>query len=269
MGAKEQRDRSELRRGEYVTLPLAGSREKVEGLVHDLRQEEGRSYLDLYSYRTRRVTTYRIGRGGSLRPVLSDGAPPGATLRSEEPGRPLGKLLPRVLLLGSFLILLFLLLPLLQGGLQWLRVSLTSYDGFLQREMSLSKLVSTVGARVEYRRDLDEYWSAPGDVWASRSGDCEDHAMLVAAYLRHRDVPYTIFGLALGEQLQGHVAVVAHTSGGPVLLDPTLATAPDGVERFSPGTSLREIIARYGTLPGRIYPENPEPGRPRAEAFVE
>jgi hypothetical protein len=93
--------------------------------------------------------------------------------------------------------------------------------------------------------------------------------MLVATYLRHHDIPYTIFGLALGEELQGHVAVVAETDAGPVLLDPTLATAPDGVERFPRGTGLRKIIGRYGTLPGRIYPDDPEPGRPRPTGFVE
>lgn len=270
MRTGDQWDESRLHRGEYVCLPLAGSRRKVEGLVHDLRQEEGASYLDLYSYRTRSVVTYRLGRRGALRPVpTATGAESGVALRGEEPSRPLGKLLPPFLLVGSTLILLFIILPLLQGGFQWLRVSLTSYEGFLQRELSLPRLVSTVAARVEYRRDLDEYWSAPEDVWTSRSGDCEDHAMVIAAYLRRHDIPYTIFGLALGEELQGHVAVVAQTPEGPVLLDPTLATAPDGVRRFPRGTSLKEIIDRYGTLPGRIYPKNPEPGRPDAEAFVE
>ena len=266
----ERVEDNQLRPGEYVTLPMAGSRRRVEGLVHDYWEEEGERFLQLYSYRTRSVTTYSVSRRKRLRPLPGASVPDSGTgLLPEEQGRPFGTLLPGFLLIGSLLILVFLLLPLIQGGFQWVRVSLTSYEGFLESEMRLSRLVSTVATRVEYRRDLDEYWSAPQDVWASRSGDCEDHAMLIAAYLRHRDIPYTIFGLSLGEELQGHVAVVARTAGGPVLLDPTLATAPDGLRRFPPGTPLRKIVDRYGTLPGRIYPENPEPGRPEAEGFVE
>ncbi len=261
--------REELCPGSYVTLPVAGSRQKVRGLVRALWEDEEQRYLELYSYRTRRVRTYRLTRSGRVREMEPEEIPESApNLEPEEPGKPRRRLSLFLLIIGAG-ILLFLITPLLQGGFRALRVSMTSYEGFLEREMSLPKLVSTVATRVDYRRDLDEYWSPPAGVWASRSGDCEDHAMLVAAYLRHHAIPYTIFGLALGEELQGHVAVVARTDAGPVLLDPTLATAPDGVERFPRGTPLREIIGRYGTLPGRIYPDNPEPGRPRPQGFVD
>lgn len=260
----------ELRPGDYVTLPLARSRRRVRGLVHRLRQEKDARYIELYSYRTRRVTPYHLSRRGRLTPLDPEEiAESAANLRSEEPGEPVGRFFPLFLVAGSAAILIFLLAPVFQGGLQRIRVTMTSYESFLEREMSFPKLVTTVATRVDYRRDLAEYWSHPEDVWASRSGDCEDHAMLIAAYLRHKDIPYTIFGLALGEELQGHVAVVAETESGPVLLDPTLATARDGVERFPPGTPLKEIINRYGTLPGRIYPDNPEPGRPEPQRFVE
>lgn len=268
MAARNQSD--ELRRGSYVTLPLTGSRQKIRGLVHNIWEDGEREYLELYSYRTRRLTAYHLTRKGRLRPLEPEAiSESGAALVSEEPGRSRGRLFPFLLVAGSAVILLVLVTPLLQAGYQWLRVSFTSYEAFLEREMSYPKLVSTVATRVEYRRDLDEYWSAPEDVWASRSGDCEDHAMLLSAYLRHQNIPYDIFGLALGKELQGHVAVVAYTDSGPVLLDPTLATAPDGVERFPPTTPLTDIIKRYGTLPGRVYPDNPTPGRPEPERFVE
>ncbi|MFP4302094.1 MAG: transglutaminase domain-containing protein [Spirochaetaceae bacterium] len=265
----DRSSRDELRPGSYVTLPVSGSRRKAKGLVRALWEEGEQRYLELYSYRTRRVTTYRLTRRGRLKKLEPEAIPgSAASSEPEEPGE-LRARLPLVLLLVSVGILLVLIVPLLQGGFRALRVSMTSYESFLEREMSFSKLVSTVATRVDYRRDLDEYWSPPAGVWGSRSGDCEDHAMVVAAYLRHHGVPYTIFGLALGEELQGHVAVVAETEKGPVLLDPTLATASDGVERFPKGTPLREIVGRYGTLPGTIYPDDPEPGRPKPEGIIE
>jgi hypothetical protein len=153
-------------------------------------------------------------------------------------------------------------LPLLQGGVAELRSSTTAYAQFMEREMSLPQLVSEVSSRVRYRIDVEEYWSAPEDVWSSRLGDCEDHAMIVSAYLTRHDIEHTILGLSLADQLQGHVVVVAHTEKGPALLDPTRATTPTGYRQFSPGTPLSEIVREYAVLPARVYESAPPAGRP-------
>jgi hypothetical protein len=132
----------------------------------------------------------------------------------------------------------------------------------MEREMSLPQLASEVASRVRYRVDVEEYWSAPQDVWSSRLGDCEDHAMIVSAYLAYHDIEHTILGLSLEDQLQGHVVVVAHTKDGPGLLDPTRATTPTGYRQFPPGTALSEIVTEYAVPPARVYEPTPPAGRP-------
>ncbi|HKK47585.1 MAG TPA: transglutaminase-like domain-containing protein, partial [Alkalispirochaeta sp.] len=130
-------------------------------------------------------------------------------------------------------------------------------------------LVSTVAQRVSYRPEPDDYWSAPDDVWASRSGDCEDHAMVVSAYLSRQNVDHTLLGLSLKSGLEGHVVVVVTGQDRPILLDPTGATAQSGIERFPPGTALREVAAKYATLPAQRYGPNVSPGDPEPVGTVE
>lgn len=177
--------------------------------------------------------------------------------------------LPWLLTSIAALILFFVLAPLLQLPLERAGVLDRPYEAFLEEELTLRELTDEVAARVAYRVDFEEYWSAGRDVWESRLGDCEDHAMVVSDYLSNHGVPHEIVGISLTNGLQGHVVVVAHRYSGPVLIDPTLAAAPRGIERFSPGTSTAAIIARYGKLPGRLYPSNPQPGRPEPIGFIE
>lgn len=259
-----------LRPGNYVTLPLAEGRGSVAGLVDAVWSEEGRRILSLYSYRRRSCDLYEIDRRGRARPVAAE-TPEEASEQEAGSldGRWSGRLFPTLLVSVAAVLLLIAVLPLFQAGVTRLSVAATSYDAFLAGELTPGALLSKVAARVDYRVDLDDYWSAPEDVWSSRGGDCEDQAMLVAAYLAEHGIPHTILGLSLEERLQGHVVVVADIGGERLLLDPTMATAPGGLERFPGETELAEIVAKYAALPARIYPSDPEPGRPRPVGFVE
>ncbi|MEX2442493.1 MAG: hypothetical protein WD492_02725 [Alkalispirochaeta sp.] len=174
-----------------------------------------------------------------------------------------------IVLLGAVVLLILIVLPLLQGGYGRARVSLTSYESFLEGEMNPGQLVTTVARRVSYRPEPDDYWSAPDAVWAARSGDCEDHAMVVSAYLSRHNVDHTLLGLSLKSGLEGHVVVVVTGENGPILLDPTGATAGSGIERFPPGTRLRDVAGKYATLPARRYGANVSPGDPEPVGIVE
>lgn len=254
--------------GEYVELPTNG-RGRVRGLIHESWTVEGVRYLRLYSYAMRTIATYRIDRRGRLK-KLPEPREPAETLdtglpTAEPPKPPRGILIPFV----AAILLGFMVLPLIQGGFGMIQAGVTTYEGFLKSELSLGRLVSTVANRVSYRPDIDDYWSAPEDVWQSRNGDCEDQAMVVAAYLSHHGIEHTLLGLSLKSGLQGHVVVVVTDREGPILLDPTGATAPAGIRRYAPGTQLSEVVSHYATLPARVYPPNPEAGRPEPIGVVE
>ncbi|MFW5729541.1 MAG: transglutaminase-like cysteine peptidase, partial [Spirochaetota bacterium] len=242
--------------GEFVELPRAGGDGVIRGLVHDIRHVHGNTRVSIYSYATRSVAEYRLDRRGRLHPLGAGheadderprlGAPtrrdgrarhrhppvaPGSAEvhEGEEPESPEGPerrrwAAPMVLALVASTLAFVIIFPFIQGAVAELSTSGMGYQDFLQREMSLSQLVSTVATRVDYRTDLEDYWSAPIDVWGSRMGDCEDHAMVISRYLAEHDVPHTVLGLSLTDELQGHVVVVAETESGPVLLDPTRAT---------------------------------------------
>jgi len=174
-----------------------------------------------------------------------------------------------VLAVVSIVLLGLVVLPLIQSGATGLLTSRMSYGDFMSREMTLPQLVSTVSSRVAYRSDVEDYWSAPADVWTSRGGDCEDHAMLISAYLSRHGVPHTVVGAALKGDLQGHVMVVADTDRGRFLLDPTRASAPTGLQRYPADTPLAEIIREYAVLPASLYGESPAPGRPAPEQLLD
>jgi hypothetical protein len=183
-----------------------------------------------------------------------------------EPFKPQGGILSAFV---AAILLGFMVLPLIQGGFGMIQAGVTTYEGFLKSELTLGRLVSTVASRVSYRPDIDEYWSAPEDVWQSRNGDCEDQATVVSAYLSHHGIEHTVLGLSLKNGLQGHVVVVVTDTEGPILLDPTGATAPAGIRRYAPGTPLSEVVSQYATLPARVYPPNPDAGRPEPIGVVE
>jgi hypothetical protein len=159
--------------------------------------------------------------------------------------------------------------PLVVSTISRLRTSQTSYHAFMQRDLGLEELVSRVSARVEYRVDVTDYWSAPRATWNARRGDCEDYAMLISEYLTARRISHAVVGLSLKPDLQGHVFVVAQEAGGRVVLDPTRATAPTGLERFPADTSLAEIAAEYGVLPATNYGARPNAGDPAPVALIE
>lgn len=266
-------ENSALAPGEYVELQFARSSREIHGLVHDRWERNGSTYLQIYSYATREVSTYRLDRRGRLHTIPHDPAETRvaegggtATDRQEQaqagdaPHRaPFAAIIVPLVAIALFAAVV---LPLLQGGVTALRTSTTDYSRFMEREISLPQLASEVASRVRYRIDIEEYWSAPQDVWSSRLGDCEDHAMLVSAYLAQRNIEHTILGLSLEDQLQGHVVVVAHTEKGPALLDPTRATTPTGFRQFPPDTPLEEIVRAYAVPPARVYESAPPAGRP-------
>jgi hypothetical protein len=68
--------------------------------------------------------------------------------------------------------------------------------------------------------------------------------------------------MALKPDLQGHVAVIAEAEDGPVLLDPTRATAPTGLKRYPEGTGIAEIAEEFAVLPVDDYGSSPTPGDP-------
>ncbi len=277
----------------------------VRGLVHDIRHVHGSTRVSIYSYATRSVTEYRMDRRGRVHllrsgiadddgtPLLSSparnrggvggrpahphavGEPIGADAQrgdetgSGERGGPRRWAAPMVLALVAVTLAFVIIFPFIQGAVSELSTSAMRYEDFLHRDMSLPQLVSTVATRVDYRTDLEDYWSAPMDVWESRLGDCEDHAMVISRYLAEHEVPHTVLGISLTEELQGHVVVVAETESGPVLLDPTRATAPTGLRRFEGGTPLRDIVREYAVLPAAVYGVVPEPGRPRPISLLE
>lgn len=290
--------------GEYVELQRAGDGGLVRGLVHDIRHVRGTTRVSIYSYATRSVTEYRMDRRGRVHILRSDddddGTPllsaprrsdthpsrgpghrraAGEPIEAETPGAhqmeaaeragPRRWAAPMLLALVAATLAFVIIFPFIQGAVSELSTSAMSYESFLEREMSLPRLVSTVATRVDYRTDLENYWSAPMDVWASRLGDCEDHAMVISRYLAEHDVPHTVLGISLTEELQGHVIVVAETESGPVLLDPTRATAPTGIRRFEAGTPHRDIVREYAVLPAAVYGVLPEPGRPRPITLLE
>jgi len=275
-------EKSALAPGDYVELQFARSSREIHGLVHDLWDRNGSTYLQIYSYATREVSTYRLDRRGRLHTLPREaghgtaapgGGRPGGEVADgptsdREPLAPTPRAPHRapfaaiIVPLVGLALFAVVVLPLLQGGVAELRSSTTEYARFMEREMSLPQLASEVASRVRYRIDVEEYWSAPQDVWSSRLGDCEDHAMIVSAYLTRHGIEHTILGLSLEDQLQGHVVVVAHTEKGPALLDPTRATTPTGYRQFSPGTPLTEIVREYAVLPARVYRASPPAGRP-------
>ena len=237
----------------------------VRGLVDNVWSEGNRRLLSLYSYGSRSVTLYELDRRGKLFPISEEKTADPVRIEESSEGT---RMFPKLLLFVAALILFIIVAPLFQAGVKQLSVGVTSYEEFLSRELSMGALLSTVAARVDYRVDLDEYWAAPEDVWHSRSGDCEDHAMVVSAYLEAHDISHTLLGLSLEDRLQGHVVVVADTGDHRVLIDPTMATTPAGIDRFSPETDLAQIAGAYATLPARVYPPNPAPGRPAPVDFV-
>lgn len=178
-------------------------------------------------------------------------------------------LAPLVLALVGVVLLVLVVLPVIQSGATGLLTARMSYGDFMSREMTLPQLVSTVSSRVAYRTDVEDYWSAPADVWSSRGGDCEDHAMLISAYLSRHGVPHTVVGAALKGDLQGHVMVVADTPKGRYLLDPTRASAPTGLKRYPADTALAQIIREYAVLPASLYGESPTPGKPVPDRLLD
>ncbi len=290
---------SEFVPGAYVELPYAGRDERVRGLVHETGRLRGMRYIDLYSYATRRVTRYRVDRRGRLHALRQPeaGAPElqyAETHRDSDTNVPTGFiseepsgiepsehetespkpsrttiLAPLVIAVMSLILVFIVIFPLIQGGAVRLKASTTSYNELLARDLNLSQLLSTVSARVDYRPDVEDYWSAPRAVWERRSGDCEDYALLVSAYLNRHNVSHHVLGMALKPDLQGHVAVVAESERGPVLLDPTRATAPTGLKRYPRGTEIAEIAAEFAALPVDDYGSSPAPGNPRPLRRVE
>jgi predicted transglutaminase-like cysteine proteinase len=236
--------------------------------------------VTLYSYRTRETTTYRADRCGRFHSDLS--TEPAATAEavhqpsgddpSDADRRAAGTSWvapPIVLAVIAVAILGVLLLPLAQASISHLRTAGTEFDEFLAQKLSFSRLVAEVSTRVDYRVDLEDYWSAPSDAWRSKVGDCEDHAMIVSAYLAHHGIDHSVLGFALRDGLQGHVVVVADSDRGPVLLDPTRASAPTGLKRFAPGTEIADVVSEYGVLPAANYGQTPTTGRPAPIGVVE
>lgn len=259
-----------VRVGEYVELAEFGSGVRLRGLVTDVEVDGSFRYVTLYSYLTREVTRYRIDRRARLHRVertdaVAAGSDRGSPTYDDAGGDELSSgLIVAPLLVSVFaaILLSLVLLAPAQAALNDLRVGRMSYHTFIEREMGLGQLVSEVSARMDYRVDLEDYWSAPEDAWASRSGDCEDHAMVVSAYLSRHGVAHSVMSFALQDGLQGHVVVIARTGEGLVLLDPTRASAPTGIRRFERDTGMAEVIAEYGVLPATNYGERPKPGNP-------
>jgi hypothetical protein len=212
------------------------------------------------------LPTHGRGRLKKLPEPREPAETPDTGLSTAEPPKPPGGVL---IALVAAILLGFMVLPLIQGGFGMIQAGVTTYEGFLKSELSLGRLVSTVASRVSYRRDLDDYWSAPEDVWHSRNGDCEDQAAVISAYLSHHGIEHTVLGLSLKNGLQGHVVVVVIDREGPILIDPTGATAPAGIRRYAPGTPLSDVVSQYATLPARVYPPNPDAGRPEPISVVE
>lgn len=263
-----------VRVGEYVELSEFGSEDRLRGLVTDVETDGSFRYLTLYSYVTREETRYRIDRRCRLHRLDRADADAAAYAAAESAapagfdGDDAGELpspliaAPLFVSVIAALLLSVVLLPPAQAVLNELRVGRMSYHSFIEDEMGLGRLVAEVSARMDYRVDLEDYWSAPEDAWASRAGDCEDHAMVISAHLSRHGVRHAVVSFALRDGLQGHVVVVARTDDGLVLLDPTRASAPTGIRRFDRDVELAEVIAEYGVLPAANYGESPKPGKP-------
>lgn len=274
--------------GEYVELAPARGLRPIRGLVESAWRTDGTLHLRVYSYAARTVTTYRVDRRGRAtrwRPpretddqfsaeVLAeaDTLPQSSDAEPNHPGvSPRGR--PAVVVLALLLVtaamVAFVPLPIVQGTIGRVAATFLRYERFLAHPKAPARIVGTVAARISYENDLEDYWSAPEDVWATRTGDCEDQALVVAAYLTEQRINHWVLGLSIRDGLDGHVIVVADFSDGRYLLDPTRATAPTGVERFAAATPLAEIVAAYAALPARDYGPSPEPGRPHPVRVVE
>lgn len=266
--------------GDLAELTIEETGETVTGLVTDVRRSGASTVVTLYSYRTRKTTTYRADRRGrfhSDRPTKPAAAAEALEQRSGDDasdgdrraGGPSWVAPPILLAVVAAAILAVLLLPLAQASISHLRTAGTEFDEFLAQELSFRRLVAEVSTRVDYRVDLEDYWSAPRDAWRSKVGDCEDHAMIVSAYLAHHGIEHSVLGFALRDGLEGHVVVVAESGRGPVLLDPTRASAPTGLKRFAPGTEMADVVSEYGLLPAADYGQVPTSGRPVPITVVE
>lgn len=270
--------------GEYVKLdgPILG--QQVSGSVRDAWEEDGRSFVRLYNYAAREERTYRIDTRGIARRCdlheLADVAASPDVDSTDWRGLPGVHRLSRGGAVGEAwwligaLALFALLLPLLTAAVDHHHSARLSYAQFLSAEMDLPTLVRTVSSRIAYDRDVEEYWSAPQDVWRAQNGDCEDYAMVISTYLSAHGVEHGVYGFSLDEGLSGHVAVIARTDDARVLLDPTRATAGTGVRVFRADAgqnppSPADIIGRYAALPARSYDTPPSPGRPPVSEFVE
>lgn len=269
-----------LTRGEYVSFhgPVIGGR--VAGLVREAWSTADSTYVRLYSYAAREERVYRIeGDVAYTDHRATHGAPPSSEPEPHLTDEPLAtpdEPAPRVQpmwLLGAAA-LAILLGTLVSSGVSTIRASRMSYAGFLSTDMSLSELVGTVSARVSYERDIEDYWSPPADVWESRHGDCEDYAMVLSQYLTHHDIEHDLLSFSLQDELRGHAAVIAHVDGARVLLDPTRATAPGGIQYFRAGDdgrapSTAEILDEYAVLPATSYHTPARSGQPVVRGYVE
>ena len=280
--------------------PILGQR--VTGVVRDFWRDHGVRYVRLYSYAAREERTYRLEGNGiakqaTVRATEADSDPPELTSIREEPsesptsvrkwpfepgssdveggsGPARSRRRGELWWLVASVVLAALLVPVAGAGIAKLRTAGMSYGEFLSSDMSVSTLVRTVSARVSYKRDVEEYWSAPEAVWQEGIGDCEDYAMLVSAYLARHGIEHRVYAFSLKDSLQGHAAVIADTESGHVLIDPTNATAPTGLKAFSAkpnGTAPgpREILDPYAVFPVRVYDSPPEPGRPQPARLIE
>jgi predicted transglutaminase-like cysteine proteinase len=254
----------------------------MSGEVRAWWRVDGTTYVLLYSHAAREERVYELDERGIARPSRGTG---GAEDRVSEfdtpapraPDRRGGAYRPRrrgAWVLSVILGVAVLALPLLTAGLAELRARRLSYGEFLDTGMSLERMTSTVAARIDYERDVEEFWSPADGVWDARRGDCEDYAMVVSAWLEAQGIEHTVVGFPLEESLDGHAAVIAETDDARVLIDPTMATAPTGVRFFPREASgslpdLATVLSDYAAFPAATYESPPEAGRPSPTGFVE
>lgn len=144
-----------------------------------------------------------------------------------------------------------------------------SYDAFLSREMDLTRLTQVVTYRLDYRRDVLEYWSDPRDAWDAKAGDCEEYALVVAAYLSRHGIEHQVLGLTLRETLEGHAVVLVRTPAGYALIDPPGTAVRRGVAFFPAGEEPAEFLRRYSHLPVSVYSSTAEGPRPELVGLID
>ena len=241
---------------------------------------ESSRYVRLYSYAAREERVYRVEGDVAYHPQQEGSrntyeiAHFDETSDDEttpEPARK-GRAEPAWIIVT--IALAMLILTLVASGVSTIRSSTMSYETFLSTEMSLPQLVATVSARVSYDRDIEDYWTPAADLWESRHGDCEDYALLVSVYLTRHDIEHDLVSFSLEDDLAGHAAVIAHVDGARVLIDPTMATAPGGIEYFHADNgdappSAAEVLDEYAVLPATIYETPPRAGQPVVGGYIE